>query len=61
MHYITINLLAGSVEQVRDTWEEAQKAAEGDDCLVAWPVPFAEWVRPGHRVKIEIRPLVRWR
>ena len=50
--YITINLLNWTVEQVRDTYEDAAEAAASDDCLVSCPMSFPSSVRSGDSLTI---------
>lgn len=50
--YVTVNLLSWTVEQVRDTHEEAVEAADGDDCLAAYPNPVPSSVVSGDRITL---------
>ena len=52
--YITINLITLFVEHVRDTPEEAQEAAAGDDTISFYPYPVPEPVASGDEITEEM-------
>ena len=53
-YYITINLLTYSIEQVRDTLEEAREAADGDDTIALYPYPMTDPVASGDVISEEM-------
>lgn len=56
MPYITINVDTMTVEQVRDSYADAQRAADCEGCIVAVSQEMGASVRPGQSVRVYLIP-----